>query len=128
LKRSGVNFEDGIWQVVLDFGRVRNCIVHASGSVARISPKRQHKLRELASRGLGIEISNYRTKHEHVPLYLENDMLIIQPNYLEAVISDIKSLFNTLCDAIPLHELSFGSLTTKKPRRATTRKGQTQQL
>jgi hypothetical protein len=122
LKRSGVHFEDRIWQIVLDFSQVRNCIVHTSGSVARVNPKRQHKLREIANRGIGIEISNYQNKYEHVPLYLENDMLMIQPNYLELVISDIKSLLNMLCDAIPLHELSFGSLTTKKLRRTTTKK------
>jgi hypothetical protein len=110
LNRSGVHFEDRIWQGVLDFNQVRNCIVHASGSVARVNPRRQHNLRELAKRGIGIEISNYRNKREHVPLYLENDMLIIQPNYLEAVISDMKSLLNTLCDAIPLHEFSFRSI------------------
>jgi hypothetical protein len=114
LKRSGVHFEDRIWQSVLDFNDVRNCIVHASGSIARVNPRRQPKLKELASRGIGIEISNYRNKQEHVPLYLENDMLVIQPNYLEAVILDIKSLFNTLCDAIPLYEFSFSSIATKK--------------
>jgi len=125
LKRSGVHFEDKIWQNVLDFNQVRNCIVHASGSVARVNPRRQHNLRELARGGIGIEISNYQSKYKHVPLYLENDMLIIQPNYLDAVMSDIKSLLNTLCDAIPLYELDFSYITTKKPRRAITRKGQT---
>lgn len=113
LKRSGLHFEDRIWQSVLDFNQVRNCIVHASGSVARVSPSRQRHLKELANRGIGLEISNHRSKHEHVPLYLENDMLVIQPNYLEAVILDIKQLFNTLCDAIPLHEFSFNSIPTK---------------
>jgi len=113
LKRSGVHSEDRIWQSVLDFNQVRNCIVHASGSIARVDSGRQRILKELASQGIGIEISNYQNKHEHVPLYLENDMLVIQPNYLEAVISDIKSLFNTLCNAIPLHEFDFSSIVTK---------------
>lgn len=116
LKRSGVRFEDGIWQSVLDFNQVRNCVVHASGSVARVNPKQQNNLKELASRELGIEISDYRTKHKHVPLYLENDMLVIKSNYLEAVISDMKSLFNTLCNAIPLHELSFRSTVTNSKK------------
>lgn len=98
------------WEAVYDLNRVRNCIVHASGSVHKRDDEAE--LREIASRVSGISISGKDSKwiDDLQPLYLEDHMLVLEPQYCRRVASDVEQLFTSICDAIPLAEFSFSSL------------------
>ena len=108
LVKAGVKAEGGLWQDISDFNKVRNCIAHNSGCVKR--SRYEPRLRTMAQKAIGIGISSYENRGEIEPLYLENDMLIIEPQYCESVVQDIKQLFEKLCDAASLYEIDFSSI------------------
>lgn len=108
LVKAGVKIDDGFWQDILDFNKVRNCITHNSGCVKR--SRYEPRLRTMAQKAIGIKISSYENRGEIEPLYLENDMLIIEPQYCKSVIQDIKQLFEKLCDAASLYQIDFSSI------------------
>jgi hypothetical protein len=101
LKRSGIDIPDQLWESIHNVNKVRNCIVHTSGSVKGF--KYEQHLRRIAQQGVGLDISGYNYQGGSTPLYLEDDMLILEPEYCKRTIADIRKLFEELCDAIPLH-------------------------
>jgi len=105
LTYAQVLVDDRLWEVVHNLQKVRDCIVHTSGSVIR-SRDGKH-LRAMAKRKMGIKISSYMDIGDEEPLYLENDMLIIQPAYCKSTISNIKLLLEELCNEVPLKEFDF---------------------
>ncbi|MBL7119125.1 MAG: hypothetical protein ISS53_00400 [Dehalococcoidia bacterium] len=108
LNRAGMPASDSLWESIRDLYRVRNCIVHTSGNVTR--SRDEHILRNIAERGLGITISDFRYRGTPDPLYLEDNMLVIEPMYCNRAVSDVRQLFEELCDAVPLYSIDFDSL------------------
>jgi hypothetical protein len=105
LQDIGVKADDSYWQGILDFVIIRNCVAHNSGKVNRCS--RASHLRNMAKRHLGISIGYDTSDEEIQPLYLEDDVLVIEREYCQALIKDIKRLFESLCEAASLHELEW---------------------
>ena len=100
LKESGVDIPDHLWQSIHNINKVRNCIVHASGNVKGYA--REQHLRNIAQRDSALHISGYSYEGESYPLYLEDDVLILEPDYCKRAVADARKLFEELCDAIPL--------------------------
>jgi hypothetical protein len=108
LTDAQVLVDDRLWEVADNLQKVRDCIVHTSGNVSRSRDKKH--LRTMAQRKMGIKISSRTDIDDEEPLYLENDMLIIQPAYCKSTISNIKLLIEGLCDKVPLEKFDFKSL------------------
>lgn len=85
--------------------KIRNCIVHASGKVKR-TPK--EGIRHLVEKEKGILISGTRQelREELQPLYLEDDMQMLKPEYCRQIIGTVHTFFEELCDALSLPELT----------------------
>jgi len=111
LADTQISVDDKLWEVAHNLQKVRDCIVHTSGSVIR-SRDEKH-LRAMAQRKMGIKISSHVDRGDEKPLYLENNMLIIQPDYCKSTINNIKLLIEGLCDKVPLKELDFKNLFPK---------------
>jgi len=95
------------WEAIHDLAKIRNCIVHTSGKVGASRDKK--RLQELAAkRELGISIS---VKHadfgEHLPLYLEDDRLVLEPKYCRRVTMAVRDFFEGLCAALVLPETTI---------------------
>lgn len=105
LTSAQILVHDRLWEAVHNLEKVRDCIVHTSGNVSRSRDKKH--LRTMAQRKMGIKISSHMDTGDEEPLYLENDMLIIQPTYCKSTISDIKLLLEELCDEVPLKDFDF---------------------
>jgi hypothetical protein len=105
LEDIGVKVDDKYWQSIWDFVKIRNCIAHNSGKVKRC--RYESHLRNMAKRCLGVSIGYDTTDEEIQPLYLEDDMLVIEPEYCGALVRDIKQLFESLCEEASLHELQW---------------------
>lgn len=100
LERAGVSVEQQVWKSVHDLNKVRNCIVHASGNVGRARDEKHP--RSLARRDPNLAISGDEYESEGLPLYLEEDMLMLTPDYCNHAVADVKRLFENLCCALPL--------------------------
>ena len=96
------------WDTLHELSKVRNCIVHASGKVKGIH--NETFLRQLVSRRAGLSISDRRHyfRSELQPLYLEDDMLVIEPEYCRYAVSSIEVFFEELFDEILLPKLVLG--------------------
>jgi len=105
LEDAGVNIAQQVWESVHDLNKVRNCIVHASGNVARMPGKGY--LRTLARRDPRLDISGYDYEGNDFPLYLEENMLILAPDYCSHAVADVRRLFEDLCHAVPLRGIVF---------------------
>ncbi len=103
LAEQGVSVPEDLWQRVHDLTKVRNCIVHASGSLKR-SDHSQY-LRKLARRQPGLRVSNASHHNKQSPLYLEQDMLVLDALYCRRTVDDVRQLFEELCKAVPLNDL-----------------------
>ena len=57
---------------------------------------------KIAGKGVGIQISGKSASNELTPLYLADNMLMIEAKYCKAVISEIAVLFQELCKAAQL--------------------------
>lgn len=104
-KRAGIS---GLrWDKIHDLNKIRNCIVHASGKVKGF--RHETYLRQLARREIGLSISgdDYDPKDDLQPLYLDEDMLVLRPEYCKGAISNIRDFFEELCDAVPLPRLTI---------------------
>jgi len=100
---------EALWGPVHDLNKLRNCVVHAGGKV-NASNNAEH-LRVLADREPGLEISRPRNGGHPVPafaeepLFLEDGMLAVGPEYCRKAVDSIRQLLQALCDAVPLHGL-----------------------
>lgn len=101
LAKEGVSVPENVWGSVHDLTKLRNCIVHASGSLKR-SDHSQY-LRKLARRQPGLRVSNASHHNEQSPLYLEQDMLVLDASYCRCTVDDVRQLFEALCNAVPLN-------------------------
>lgn len=90
------------WDKLLELNKVRNCIVHASGKVRGC--KYKEFLRQLAARDSGLHISGPPSVHRQKtrPLYLENDMLVLETQYCKDNVREVRKFFERLCDSIGL--------------------------
>jgi hypothetical protein len=97
------------WDAIHDLNKVRNCIVHASGRVK--GSQYETYLRQLAKSEIGISISgdSYNFQDGLQPLYLEDDMLMLKPEYCRQVIRNVRDFFEKLCDVVPLPRLTIKS-------------------
>lgn len=112
LRGLNISVSNKLWELANDLEKVRDCIVHTSGSVIR-SRDEKH-LRTMARKQIGIKIWSYTDIADEEPLYSENDMLIIQPAYCKSTISNIKRLLEELCNAVPLEKFDFKALFPEK--------------
>ncbi len=105
LNEAQVSVPNQLWESIHKLNKIRNCIVHASGYIERCIDK-QH-LRKIAKQGIGILISGDNYQGDLDPLYLEGNMLVLEPAYCRRIVSDVRRLFERLCDAVPLHRIHF---------------------
>ena len=112
LTEAQVSVNDKLWEVAYDLQKVRDCIVHTSGDVTRSKDERH--LRAMAKSKKGVKISSYVYSGDEEPLYLDNDMLLIQPDYCTSAIRNIKVLIEGLCDEVPLKRIDFSELLPQK--------------
>ena len=104
IKHAGIS---GLqWDKIHDLNKIRNCIVHASGKVKGF--RHESHLRRLARREIGLSISgdDYDAEDALQPLYLDDDMLVLEPEYCKGVIKNIRGFFEELCNAVPLPRLT----------------------
>lgn len=108
IQRFHLSYDQSVWDFIDDLRRIRNCIVHSSGDVSRRNPKQQSELRVIAKKNIGIHIGRESRQYHLTPLYLDDDMIIIEPRYCESIIHGVIVLFETLCKAanLPL-EIEF---------------------
>ncbi|GAG58290.1 unnamed protein product [marine sediment metagenome] len=95
--RAKVSVQDGLWEGVEDLRFIRNCITHSSGNVARSSY--QSDLYRIAQKNVGIYISRKFDRNEMTPLYLQDNMIMIESKYCKSVVRDMQVLFETMCKA-----------------------------
>lgn len=95
----GISVRSNLWEGVKDLNTIRNCIVHSSGDVSR---SRYEDLTKIAGKGVGIQISGKSDRNELTPLYLADNMLMIEAKYCESIIPEITVLFEELCKAAQL--------------------------
>ena len=76
--KGAVGFSTQRWGQLEDLSKIRNCIVHASG---KVEGKYSEHIRQLAKAGIGIAVSGNgkRAPAELLPLYLEDNMIMIEP-------------------------------------------------
>lgn len=118
LKKAGVLADNSLWDDVFDLVKIRHCIVHASGNTDH--SKYQLRLRDISRKGVGLSISDHTYRNALTPLYLETGMLMIEPRFCRSMIAKIKTLFGTLCDSVPLYEMSFVSLATSDSKESVS--------
>lgn len=94
LNEIKVSVQPRLWDWIDDLRYVRNCIVHASGDITR--SKKERELKALAKRNVGIHISGRVERTEMTPLYLNDNMLMIESRYCETVIDGIETLFKEI--------------------------------
>lgn len=112
LNGANISVSNRLWEVAYDLQKVRDCIVHTSGDVTR--SKDEKYLRAMAKSKKGVKISNYVYSGDEEPLYLDHDMLLIQPDYCTSAIKNIKVLIEGLCDEVPLKKIDFNALFPQK--------------
>jgi len=95
-----VSVQASLWEGVEDLRFIRNCITHASGNVARSNCRPD--LHRIANKNVGISISSRGIADKMTPLYLEGDMILIEPQYCKSVVHDIGVLLETICKAADL--------------------------
>ena len=93
------------WEAMSNLSKIRNCIVHASGKV--LGRPNEADIRELANSVIGIEISGTHDLPELQPLYLEDDMLMLEPEYCRSIIKTVRDFFEELCDSLSLTSVDF---------------------
>jgi hypothetical protein len=95
------------WDKIHDLNKIRNCVVHASGKVKGF--RYEPYLRQPARREMGLSISgdDYDPEDDLQPLYLDEDMLVLRPEYCKGAIKNIRDFFEELCDAVPLPRLTI---------------------
>ena len=101
LERAGVAIAQQAWDRALDLNKVRNCIVHAAGNVAR-SARHRKRLEDLARHDPDLDLSGPDYEGEGSALTLKDDMLLLTPDYCRHATEDVRRLFTDLCQAVPL--------------------------
>jgi len=102
LDNFSLSYDNSLWAFVDDLRCIRNCIVHSSGDVSRRSPKQQSELEKIAKKNIGVHIGGRSTQYQLTPLYLDDDVIIIEPRYCETTILNVTNLFEALCKAADL--------------------------
>jgi hypothetical protein len=90
------------WDKLLELNKVRNCIVHASGKVHGF--RHETFLVQLAAKDNGLHISGPTHDHSQKlrPLYLDDDMLVLETQYCIDAAREVREFFVGLCDSIGL--------------------------
>lgn len=96
----GVSVEPSLWEASNELNIIRNCIVHSSGDITH--SHHHSDLLKISQKDIGINISHKAERTELTPLYLKDNMLMIESRYCKSVINDIKVLFDALCKAAQL--------------------------
>ena len=84
-----------LWDWTDTLKYVRNCVVHSSGDVSR--SKYQNKLIEIAERNIGVHISGRVVRTAMIPLYMRDNMLMIESEYCKLVLSQVAKTIDALC-------------------------------
>lgn len=95
------------WSKIFDLNKIRNCIIHASGNIHAVEKSRHKKgdyLIFLAQRMKGLSISgiNYDYNSETDPLYLEDGMLVLEPEFCTNAILEAHRFVDEICQATNL--------------------------
>lgn len=99
---SEIKISNVDWGKIYDLNKIRNCIVHALGKVTGF--QHQHHIEQLARKPIGLFVSgdNYQYSDNTEPLYLEDGMLVLMPEFCRQAIKDVHDFFERLCESIPL--------------------------
>jgi len=95
------------WNAIYDLNKIRNCIVHASGKVK--DSRDEEYIRRMAEDEIGVAISGTpgELREDLRPLYLEDDMLMLKPEYCRKTIKMVRDFFEELCDALSLPKFTI---------------------
>jgi len=95
------------WNAIYDLNTIRNCIVHASGKVK--DSRDEEYIRRMAEDEIGVAISGTpgELREDLRPLYLEDDMLMLKPEYCRKTIKMVRDFFEELCDALSLPKFTI---------------------
>lgn len=95
------------WNAIYDLNKIRNCIVHASGKVK--DSRDEEYIRRMAEDKIGVAISGTpgELREDLRPLYLEDDMLMLKPEYCKKTIKMVRDFFEELCDALSLPKFTI---------------------
>lgn len=87
------------WDRVFDLNKIRNCIVHASGNIY-LSKDKTHLI-SVAKREKGLSINgiNYNYNAQTEPLYLEDGMLVLEPEFCTNAMLEVRKLIDEICKA-----------------------------
>lgn len=96
----GVSVQADLWEGIEELNIIRNCIVHSSGDISR--SRKKADLVRISQKGIGIHLGNRVNRKELTPLYLNDNMLMIEPKYCKSVVKEIKVLFEALCKSAKL--------------------------
>lgn len=104
--KDAAGFSSKHWEHIENLSKIRNCVVHTSG---KVEGKHCKQIEQLARVGIGIAVSgNERNMPtELLPLYLEDNMLMIEPQYCRWIIKAVHEFFEEVCDALSLPPLSL---------------------
>ena len=97
-----LSYDTSLWDFADDLRTIRNCIVHASGDVSRRDHEQKQKLKLIVQKNIGVHIGSRSTQYQLTPLYLDEDMLIIEPRYCESAIENVANLLKSLSKAAGL--------------------------
>lgn len=105
--RDAADFSTQHWGQLEDLSKLRNCIVHASG---RVGGRYAKHIASIAETGIGIHISGAGSEppSELLPLYLDDNQIMIEPRYCRWIIKTVYEFFEELCDALSLPAFSLG--------------------
>jgi len=106
--KDTVGFSTHLWKHIEDLSKIRNYIVHASG---RVEGRHAEHVGHLAKTGIGIRVSGAvgEMPAHPLPLYLEKDMIVIEPSYCRWIIKTVYEFFEGLCGALSLPAMSIDS-------------------
>jgi len=100
IDKAAPSIEAALWANVEDLRFIRNCIAHSSGDVSRSRYKLE--LLRIAELNIGISISHKSKRESLTPLYLKDDMMMIEPRYCDSIALDIHKLIESICKATNL--------------------------
>jgi len=100
IDRGGALVQSDLWEPVQDLQSLRNCIAHSSGDVSR--SRYQSQILKIVAKDIGILISRKSANDEMTPLYLRDNMVMVEPRYCTSIAPQMHVLIEAICKAVDL--------------------------
>ncbi len=95
INELGVSVQPHLWESMQDLQPIRNCIVHSSGDVSRSS--HQSAISKIEAKNVGIQISRKPERDGMTPLYLQDNMIMVDSKYCSSLAHDMRTLIEAIC-------------------------------